>query len=773
MSKHKLLRRNMEDSIKEIQDSELGKSETPFFKSEMDKSRPILNFKQMGIKANPDQDIRSVATPRQKEIAARVQTNEFTKPGFPEDIREMSVKRLKNQIGASRGGYATNTKNAANSKHGGQKGMGWVNQGKYAKAGGKYAVPYNKLTPEGRMSTDKATEGAKVHEAHHKLFHDLSSKIGEDSTKNLLSSYVQKLNPETKKMLIHHLYTKGYGDDSLDNEELVNHIRDIISHPNERHWFHQNNGIKDEAQKREIENHLKSTWNDIYRHAKTFNPKKMDKSELPSLNLLLSESPLSKDLTHHVYRKNEQDIHELHSTDGLIGTMHIKDQAVELAAIHPKFRDQGYGEILHKAAADYYGVEGLYKGVDEKNRPIKGSNKRYQQAKVYGKPSDTKAPKKGALTYKIPDPNGERISPQRMKMMNQIKRKVGQEYGVGLRTAAGKRTPSGAIRDKGVQPPFDVYTPEGHEAEKRYAKEQKELNPKWKRIDPKPDWENPDQTMDTQPNPDAGIHEMAHARQLKIGHSLGQHQDEMDRLQGQLQSKYGFLQNKRTAAEVQPMSMENSIRRELGMPANRSEADEMTSAEWAKHNAERKSKGLPEIEFNKKGVPLTHDTKEPMYHFARDKKGKHAAYMRSSHIMNPENRQRTQDIREGVVKYNPKKQQMEEANSPDALVNLRGQGRALEAQARAKKKFGKNELEKSKKYRGPTDDVRHIPTSKLKQLEQDNYGNASTGFEVSPQAVQDERHSRGTKAGDRLIAKYKSSMIKKPSKPFDPSDFEL
>jgi hypothetical protein len=328
----------------------------------------------------------------------------------------------------------------------------------------------------------------------------------------------------------------------------------------------------------------------------------------------------------------------------------------------------GMIEDEHDEECEHYAKGGRTSALlDEKGRKI---NKRSERERIFG--SDANAP---------------RMSDERMRMMNMLRDKVKQEYGVGLRTAAGKRTESGEIRDEGVQPAFDVYTPEGREAERRYVAEQKALNPKFKRIDPKPDWNNPDKFMDTQPSPDAGIHEVAHARQIPLGMTLAEHQDAMDALQGQVQKDYGFLQNKRTSHEIQPMAMENSIRRELGFPANSSIATGtargyMENPETlAEHNAGRVSRGQPALETNEEGIPLTHDTKEPMYVAGLDHKGNVVYYMRQSRLMSPENRQRTEDIRQRTVKYHPERG-MVESMSPDALINLRGQGRMAEAESR-------------------------------------------------------------------------------------------
>lgn len=75
-----------------------------------------------------------------------------------------------------------------------------------------------------------------------------------------------------------------------------------------------------------------------------------------------------------------------------------------------------------------------------------------------------------------------------------------------------------------------------------------------------------------------------------------------------------------------------------------------------------------------------------------------------------------------------------------------------------------------RKYAGPTENLRNIPTSKLKQLAQDHYGNPGTGFEVVPEALHDELHARGTKQGEKLISKYKKELKPREvsKEPFDP-----
>lgn len=239
----------------------------------------------------------------------------------------------------------------------------------------------------------------------------------------------------------------------------------------------------------------------------------------------------------------------------------------------------------------------------------KGKNKREQRRLVYGN-----------------DANGGRLSPNRMKMMQNLKRFLDSRHGVNAVTASGKRTDDGKLKEKKdiYQEPFDVFTPKGHEEEKSRQEKIKEINeakgksPDYKplkakfdsingkikrivqkhggspsdkgvgtklagleedlkeasknlprkRSDPKPDWRSGD--FETQPSPDAAVHEMAHFYLQPEGRNLSDMQTEMDKEWGNSQSKYGHMQQKKTKEEIRPMAAENKIRRMLGMPANNS-----------------------------------------------------------------------------------------------------------------------------------------------------------------------------------------------------------
>jgi hypothetical protein len=233
--------------------------------------------------------------------------------------------------------------------------------------------------------------------------------------------------------------------------------------------------------------------------------------------------------------------------------------------------------------------------------------------------------------------------------------------------AQGKRDESGELRtDKDNQPSFDVFTNEGREKEKQLLAEQKAKG--IKRTDPKPSWTA--RGLDSQPSPDAAIHELAHADLAPEGMGPEEHQHHMDELWGQSQSKYGHLKQKRTAGEIQPMSVENTIRRQLGIPAN---------------------KATKPVTENQRALDYEGDR----FVEGKDSKGNKAFYDRQTRLQTPATKDRVEQIKQGTIKFNPEKG-WQPSYDTNALINLRGQGNIEEAQKRAKQKYSDTTLAPSK-----------------------------------------------------------------------------
>ena len=82
----------------------------------------------------------------------------------------------------------------------------------------------------------------------------------------------------------------------------------------------------------------------------------------------------------------------------------------------------------------------------------------------------------------------------------------------------------------------------------------------------KPDWTTG--WLEYEPNPEAAIHEVGHLFLFAEGLPLAESQDEMDAQFGYVQSRLGYMKQKRSYFEVLPMAMEQKIRRRLGLPAS-------------------------------------------------------------------------------------------------------------------------------------------------------------------------------------------------------------
>jgi len=82
----------------------------------------------------------------------------------------------------------------------------------------------------------------------------------------------------------------------------------------------------------------------------------------------------------------------------------------------------------------------------------------------------------------------------------------------------------------------------------------------------KPDWRSGQ--LETQWNPEAAVHEMAHLMLLPQGIGLEDGQRLMDQQYKDVQRDYGYMKQKESRHEVQPMAAEQIIRRMMGLPAS-------------------------------------------------------------------------------------------------------------------------------------------------------------------------------------------------------------
>jgi hypothetical protein len=299
-----------------------------------------------------------------------------------------------------------------------------------------------------------------------------------------------------------------------------------------------------------------------------------------------------------------------------------------------------------EAMAKYFTARSMIKAEEALEKMAgedldKSKNVREQRKKIFGT-----------------DANAPRLSDKRMKMMQQIRDFAQRRFGMPMVTAEGKRDSSGKMReDKDNQPAYDVFSPEGIEKERKLLEQYKKKG--IKRVDPKPDWRSG--RLETQPSPDAAIHEAAHLYLSPEGMTPAMFQEHMDKLWGESQSKYGHMQQKKTSGEIQPMAVENPIRRELGLPANRT---------------------TKPVKQNERAL----DYEGNRFVEGKDSKGRKVFYDRQSRLMTPETRERVEQVREGSLKFHPEVGWFKDS-SPDALINLRGRGKTEEAKTRAEQRY--------------------------------------------------------------------------------------
>jgi hypothetical protein len=393
-------------------------------------------------------------------------------------------------------------------------------------------------------------------------------------------------------------------------------------------------------------------------------------------------------------------------------------------------RKKRYGGFTNAIDAAIANVDKKFPKKEEKEKSNKtnlekSKNVREQRKRIFGT-----------------NPNAPRLSDKRIKMMQAIRDYAQKKYGLDLKIAQGKRDKFGQIReDKKNQPAYDVFSPSGVLKEKALLQEYKKRGKK--RTDPKPDWRSGN--LETQPSPDAAIHELAHLNLAPEHTSLPQIQEEMDRQWGESQKKYGHLQQKKTRGEVQPMSIENPIRREIGLPANRS--------------TKRVTQNQDVLD----------DPGQKRFVQGKNLKGKTVFYDRQSRLQNPETRERMQQIREGSLKFNPQTG-WEKASDVNALINLRARGKYEEALKRIKERVGFNKMPKklaaSELYKVSSPKKGHT-IAQLERLKQDNWYNPDTGTELD--AEEAERYLK--KSWPSAFAKIDKER-KSLNKAIAPNDFK-
>lgn len=257
----------------------------------------------------------------------------------------------------------------------------------------------------------------------------------------------------------------------------------------------------------------------------------------------------------------------------------------------------------------------------EQNDLMKAKNVKEQKEKVWGRTSQPSAK-----------------SPQREKHMEHIRDYAQRRYGLEMKPSGGK---------------VDVKTGQ------RRA-ENPEVG-----VD-KPDWRSGQ--LEAQANPDAMVHELGHLEIMPPGVGLEQGQTYMDKQYADVQRQHGYMKQKQSQGEIQPMGVEQLLRRRMGLPANRS-AVPVKSAD-----------APPRMAVD---TGTLAGTRVPM---GQTKQGqtKYADLIRQSRFVSPENRERVDKIDRGELVYDKQKGWVKPDISSkeglkqniNALINVRAREKA-------------------------------------------------------------------------------------------------
>lgn len=194
-----------------------------------------------------------------------------------------------------------------------------------------------------------------------------------------------------------------------------------------------------------------------------------------------------------------------------------KDQLFDF--IIERFPNKTEEELLSIAQVIAY--EHIKKKEEALESLVKSKNVREQRAKVFG--TKSQPPKS---------------SPMRDKHMNHISNFAERFFGLKLKPSGGKiDEKTGQRRDLDAEVGVD-----------------------------KPDWRSG--SLESQWNPEAAVHELAHLILLPEGVGLKDGQKHMDKQYADVQRKYGYMKQKRSQGEVQPMAVEQILRRAMGLPAS-------------------------------------------------------------------------------------------------------------------------------------------------------------------------------------------------------------
>lgn len=344
------------------------------------------------------------------------------------------------------------------------------------------------------------------------------------------------------------------------------------------------------------------------------------------------------------------------------------------------------GKWMHPSPHQFEDGAGFWswRGVPNKNTPEhpnakkleKASwNVREQRKRIFGESGE-------------PSPDKKTTKPYFQAQTEALNRLAQKRYGLPLVGSKGKFQYTlkqiNKMRAKKGEAPLtldDVASHPDYELANTNVSSKKDFNQirlKDQKSNPKPDWRGFDGGIETQRHIGAKAHEMGHLDIAPAGLGIGDIQHDMDEGSKIVGRQYGGSA-KQTELEVQPMAAEERLRRRAGLPQfGRPQYTDPTRGKSSQLMTEQS----PER--------VTLDTGRKYARRETDPSGQIYDRIGMGSNLTPENKQRMDDIDQGIVGFTPEKG-WQPSLSSNALINLRAQGRPDEAKQRLKQKFAKNE----------------------------------------------------------------------------------
>lgn len=179
----------------------------------------------------------------------------------------------------------------------------------------------------------------------------------------------------------------------------------------------------------------------------------------------------------------------------------------------------------------------------------------------------------------------------------------------------------------------------------------------------KPDWRSG--KLESQWNPEAAIHEIAHLMLLPTGIGLEDGQRHMDKQYADVQRKYGYMKQKRSQGEVQPMAAEQLIRRFLGLPASQVSIPVKSKDEPPRTSVEDPSQVIA-TRIKQGADKLGND--------------KYVDLIRQARNLHPEHRKRLEDVFTKKIKFDPDRGWIPNKQSIEAAITNRQPGTVMARQ---------------------------------------------------------------------------------------------